>query len=266
MNCINCGTSVDSKYCPNCGQINPPHKITIGHLWTDFQARIYGFDGMFPRTLRDLTLRPGKASKIFISGNRVIYYGPVGYFFLMITVLLLLMSLLDVNVIDFMKAAASRFSQEEPKTGSGQEKFMQSVFQFASDNMKLLSFAQIPLQAFVSRYIFFRKSGWNFLEHTVLPFYIQGHIYWISILSVICFKISGEFFPPWVALILAPLYFCFAYSGMFDYQSKTKSFLKGLGVYISAQLLFVLIIVVVVVLLVVFNPEVRELVKPSNNR
>jgi len=61
-------------------------------MYHDFQARIYGLDGMFPRTLRDVTLRPGQASRTFIQGNRVKYYGPVGYFFLMITVLLLLMN------------------------------------------------------------------------------------------------------------------------------------------------------------------------------
>ena len=264
--CINCGTEVSSKYCPNCGQSNPPRKITLTQLWSDFQARIYGFDGMFPRTLRDLTLRPGKAARVFIEGNRVLYYGPVGYFFLMITVLLLLMSVLDVNVIDFMKSAANQFNgQKSVKEGSGQQKFMQSVFQFASDNMKLLSFTQIPLLAFFSRYLFFRKSGLNFLEHTVLPFYLHGHIYWVSILSVLFYKITDNFFPPGIAMIIAPLYISFGYSGMFDYQSRTKRFFKGLGIYICAQLLFIVIIAITVILLVVFNPEVRELIRPSNN-
>jgi Protein of unknown function (DUF3667) len=155
MICINCQTEVSSKYCPQCGQPCPPRKITLGHMYHDFQARIYGFDGMFPRTLKDLTLHPGRASKKFIEGNRMKYYGPVGYFFLMATVFLLIMGLMDLNVMDFLKAAGKYGIQESINPGASQNKFSQEVVKFAADNMKLMSFAVIPFQAFCFRFLFF---------------------------------------------------------------------------------------------------------------
>jgi Protein of unknown function (DUF3667) len=93
--CINCHAETTGKFCSNCGQRMTVKRITFREGWNDFWARIYGFDGMFPNTLRDLTVRPGKASQLVIDGNRVKYYGPVGYFFLMITLLCLVGSLLD---------------------------------------------------------------------------------------------------------------------------------------------------------------------------
>jgi hypothetical protein len=79
--CVNCGVAVTSKFCAECGQPNPPKKLGLRTMWYDFQSRIIGFDGMFPRTIKDLTLRPGKASKNYVYGNRMMYYGPVGSFF-----------------------------------------------------------------------------------------------------------------------------------------------------------------------------------------
>lgn len=102
-NCINCQQEVSDNYCSHCGQRTHVKRISLREGWNDFWARVYGFDGMFPNTLRDLTLRPGVAARIFISGNRVKYYGPVGYFFLMITVFLLLLDLLNIELADFLK-------------------------------------------------------------------------------------------------------------------------------------------------------------------
>jgi hypothetical protein len=52
----------------------------------------------------------------------------------------------------------------------------------------------------------------------------------------------------------------------FQYQSRLKTIAKGFGVYVTTQLLFGLLAAILVILLVVFDPEVYEMVKPSNNR
>src|SRR5688572_4844803 len=97
MQCINCSTESDGKYCPTCGQRMTVKRISFREGFYDFGARIYGFDSQFPRTLRDLTIRPGVAAKRFIEGNRAMYYGPVGYYFLMITVMFLVASILGID-------------------------------------------------------------------------------------------------------------------------------------------------------------------------
>ncbi|MBX2899997.1 MAG: DUF3667 domain-containing protein [Cyclobacteriaceae bacterium] len=263
--CINCGTVTSGTYCANCGQRVTVKRLSFREGWNDFWARIYGFDGMLPRTLRDLTIRPGKAAVKFIERNRVQYYGPVGYFFLMITLLYVVASLLGIDMVDFLKNAADTGLQKPPKAGSGQEKFMQETVRVVSDNMKVVSFIIVPIQAFCSRYIFFRKSNWNFIEHMVLPFYALGHLYWFSIASLIAFWLSGSFIPNWAQMILGIGYFSFAYANMFTYQNRVKAFLKGFGVYLVSQLALGLLIAIAIVVLLILNPEVFELLKPSNN-
>lgn len=265
MNCINCGTEVVGKFCLNCGQSSPPRKITLGGMYHDFQAKVYGFDGMFPRTLKALTIRPGKASHSFIEGNRVQYYSPIGYFFLMITVLLLLVSFLDVELTEFLKESGKSNWAPQPKAGSGGEKFAMLVRQFVSDNMKLISFIQIPLQAFVVRFIFFRRSKLSFLEHTVLPFYIQGHLYWVGIIGVIYFKLTGSFMANWLTTAIGPLYFSYAYADFFDHQSKVKVFIKGLGVYLFALTLFMVLVGITLGIVFWLYPDLQEMVRPINN-
>jgi hypothetical protein len=266
LTCINCSTELKGNFCTSCGQRANVKRITFREGWNDFWARIYGFDGMFAQTLRDLTIRPGAASRRFIDGNRVAYYGPVGYFFLMITLLYLVASLLNINLVDFLKNSGGAELQEPPKPGSGQEKLMQSTFQLVSDNLKLISFIVIPIQAFCSRFLFFRKSTLNFTEHMVLPFYGLGHLYWLSIASLFMYTFTGSFLPYWIQLVVAIVYFSYAYSDLFQYQSRFKTIAKGFGVYIATQLLFALITMIVVILLIVFDPDVYEMVKPSNNR
>lgn len=65
--CINCSKEIDSVFCPHCGQKNPIKKITIANIWSDFLSSVYGFDGMFPRTLKDLTIRLGEDARSYQS-------------------------------------------------------------------------------------------------------------------------------------------------------------------------------------------------------
>jgi hypothetical protein len=263
--CINCGQTVTESFCGKCGQRARVKRITFREGWNDFWARIYGFDGMFPRTLRDLTVRPGEVARTYMSGNRARYYGPVGYFFLMITLFLLSMSLLNINPEDFIKSVRNYGFAPQVK-GKGQEEFVQNVFQFVTDNLKMISFIMIPAQALAARYIFFTKSGFNFLEHTVLPFFIQGHLYWLSIISVLVLKISGSFIFNAVTSLVSFIYFPFAYTTLFNNRPRIKTFFKGIGVMIFGQLLLATIALIIFFIAIKLNPDLYEMIRPKNNR
>ena len=264
MNCINCGTEVSSKFCPDCGQKTTVKRITLKEGWLDFWARIYGFDGMFPRTLRDVTLRPGVATRAFIAGNRTLYYGPVGYFFLMITLILLVMSLVDINLIDFLKDG-NGLSPLHPKVRTDDNALISTVLRFISDYIKFITFLIIPIQAFSARYILFRKSNLNFVEHSILPFYIQGHLYWLTILKVLDYKFFGGLIPNVLMVTVSLFYFGYAYSNFIQYQAKWKVFLKGLGVFIIAQGIFILLIASVILVMMWLNRGFYEMIKSVNN-
>ena len=266
MTCINCSAEVSSNYCSNCGQRQTVKRLSVKEGWNDFWARIYGFDGMFPRTLRDITMRPGEVSRKYIEGNRVAYYGPVGYFFLMITLMYLVASLFNIDVMEFMKSGRDFGIAPQAKVGSGQEHFSQSMLKLMSDNLKLFSFMMIPIFAFCSRFLFFRKQGLNYVEHMVLPFFVQGHVYWISIFSLILYAVSGHFLLTWIQLLITIIFTSYAYANLFAEQGKIKSFLKGFGVYVVTYMIVAFLAMGFLVILIAFNPDIFEMLKPSNNR
>ncbi len=261
MNCINCGGEVVSNYCPDCGQPQPPKKIKFLNLYHDFQSRIYGFDGMFPRTLRDLSIRPGVVAGEYIKGNRVKYNGPVGYFFLMITVFLLLLSILEVSFYDLMVKTSQITTIKE---NSGQEKFVKMFSDWITNNMRIFSFLIIPFTTMASRFVF-RKSGMNLLEHSVLVFYTHGHIYWLSIISLFIYKFSGHNPLQSIQLPIGFILFGVGCSQVFNYQSKTRAFYKGLLVSAIGMLLFIFFLIASGSIYFYYNPEYFELLRPRNN-
>jgi hypothetical protein len=261
--CINCGTEIQQNFCANCGQRTGVKRITLREGWNDFWARIYGFDGMFASTLRDLTIRPGDAARAYIGGNRARYYGPVGYFFLMVTIFLLLLDIFNVDGAEFFQQAGkSSGLGPEIKSGSEQEKTMQLIFQFMTDNMKIIFFAMIPFQAFFTRYLFFRKSGLNFIENSILPFYTNGHVYWISIAAVIIYKTTGVFLSNSISTIISTFYLGYAYANFFSYQARWKAFIKGIASYYFALFAFMIIAFIILISLIILFPEMREIFKP----
>jgi hypothetical protein len=268
MTCINCQQEVSGKFCANCGQRSTVKRITFREGWNDFWSRVYGFDGMFPRTLRDLTIRPGNAARKFINGNRVQYYGPVGYFFLMVTLFLIMANILDVDLKELFSANQSRLTPV-PEPGSGQAEFNSIVMDFVASNMRILAFAMIPFNALASRYFLFRKIGLNYLEHMVMPFYLVGHIYWLSILALILYKLTSSLTLYLSVSPISIIYFGYAYTTFIDHQPKWKSFLKGLFVYGIGMFFYVLFVAFIsvglVALLVYLDPEMFEMLRPSNN-
>jgi hypothetical protein len=255
--CINCSAEGEGRYCAHCGQRLEVKRLTWKEAWHDFWARVYGFDGMFPRTLKDLTIRPGQASLEFIKGNRARYYGPVGYFFLMITCFLLLLSILGLNVVDYMTEMQRTVSDTETEAPLNKD-----IRVIVSDNLKLIAFIYIPLQAFTARFLFFRRQGLNFLEHSVLPLYVMGHWYWINMVEALFLKFGGFTFGVTVHWIAMMLYMGFAYTSLIAGQPKWKSFLKGLGVFVSSYMILFVVALIVLVIAVLIDPSIREAIRP----
>ncbi len=185
--CINCGNALSTAYCPTCGQKNPPKKISLLNLYHDFQSRVYGFDGMFPQTLKDLTIQPGKIAIDYIKGNRVKYVGPVGYFFVMLTIFILSLSVLN---IDFYALSLAGNPFGNTASTPGQEAATQMVVKMFSENLRIFQFLLVPLTALWLK-VFFRKSGHSLLEMMVPTFYWYGHLEILAIINVLLFFFTG---------------------------------------------------------------------------
>jgi hypothetical protein len=259
--CINCSREVETPYCPQCGQRSPVRGINFANLWADFAARIYGFDGMFPRTLKDLTIRPGQVAREYIAGNRVKYYGPVGYFFLMLTLYLLLASMLEIDLVDFTMKSSPATSQQ----GAGQREISLMINQWVNGNIRTVSFI-IALFTVFFTWLFFRKSGYNLIQSAVLIFFVNGHIIWISIASLFVYKLTDFVLPASVSLLASIAFLVFAYTNLYNYQKKWKVAIKGLLLYIVSYVTMIVIVTFYIVYASFHDKETFDKLRPSNNK
>lgn len=257
--CINCGSAVQTPFCSQCGQQNPAKKINFITLFRDFQSRIYGFDGMFLRTLRDMTLVPGEVAREFLKGNRVRYVGPVGYFFLVLTIFLLLMQILEIDLYALSKSS-SPIQVEETERQRIVSKKLLDIFQ---NNMRIFSFVQIPISALFA-WLFFRKSGYNYLENSVLVFYASGHLMWLSVLGLFIFKFTAWNPSTWHVLINAAFY-GFACLGFYLPGSRLSRFIKGVLVSLASYLVFMVIGMILAAIYIFSNPEMLEMIQKTND-
>ena len=74
---MNCGATVQGRYCHVCGQENTEPKETFWHMVTHFFYDITHFDGSFFVTLKDLLFKPGFLSREYMLGRRKKYLHPV---------------------------------------------------------------------------------------------------------------------------------------------------------------------------------------------
>ncbi|HRJ31630.1 MAG TPA: DUF3667 domain-containing protein [Cyclobacteriaceae bacterium] len=261
MTCINCQQEVTGKFCPNCGQRTNVKRITFREGWNDFWSRVYGFDGMFPRTIRDLTVRPGKVAQHYISGNRVLYYGPVGYFFLMLTLYVLIISLLEIDMAEMAKAINP---YAEIKEGSGQEQFNKGLMGWIKDNQRMVSFIFVPFYVFGAS-LFFRKNKYNLLEHSILVFYTQGHYMWLSIAYLAIFKLTGKHLNVFLFATTSALYYAWACSQLYQSYKAGWAFVRGIFVHLFFWFSIFLVTAVLMIIAFILNPELMEMIRPRNN-
>lgn len=262
MICINCGADDTGKLCSNCGQPLEVKRITLAEGLSDFWDKMYGFDSKFLRTVRDLTFKSGVVSREFIRGNRVRYFGPVGYYFFMITFFLLVLSLVDMSYADYLKAMQGELPVQQTNT-----EINNLVFAWVAENVKVVAFLIPPFLGFASQRIFFRKQGLNFLEHCVPVFYMLGHWYWFSTIEAMVLRYTGKTSGSAFQLILISLVLGFGYTSFVQTQPKWKTFLKGIGIYLVGYvLMFVFAITISIAILVLvawLNPDILDAFRPS---
>lgn len=261
-NCINCNQEVSTAYCPACGQRNPVNKINMINMWSDFASRVYGFDGMFPRTIRDLTIRPGQAARDYIIGNRVKYYGPVGYFFLTLTVYLLLASLLEVDLVNFMMQNNPSNVAEQ---GGGAQEVVRGITLWTIDNMRSVSFF-ITLFTVFFTWLLFKRSRYNFVETGALVFFATGHFMWVSIVLIVVYKMSGFVLDSFFLMLASIAFMIYAFVNFYSHLSKWKIIIRGIIVHILSYVALTFVIVVAFIYRVSTDKELYEKIRPSNNK
>jgi hypothetical protein len=236
-------------------------RLTFKEGIYDFSSRVYGFDSMFPRTLRDITIRPGVAAEKFIRGNRASYYGPIGYYFLMFAVMLMVAGILG---IDFNDAMMNRGREMVDAPSSARMlQASERLNAFVLENFRMFSFALVIFETLWLR-VLFRKSGYNLLEHSVMPFYVMGHFHWLTIFDFLFVSITGVNVNQYLIFAIHFLFLGYAAMNLYTHNSRVKAFIKGFLSYGLAMFSFMLLIAAVTIVWILVDPEMREMIKAKN--
>ncbi len=95
-NCLNCGSEVRDKFCPNCGQENVDLHENFFHMAGEFLSDYFHFDSKFFRSLIPLITKPGFLTAEYWAGRRVHYIPPLRLFFF-ITIIFMICSTFFYN-------------------------------------------------------------------------------------------------------------------------------------------------------------------------
>lgn len=105
-NCLNCGNKIDdSKFCPNCGQINTGKRLSIKQVSKDVFGDYFSIDSKLFRSILSLFLKPGFLTMEYLQGRRNKYILPFRlYIFvtlLFFTIVALFVNLNQINIVQF---------------------------------------------------------------------------------------------------------------------------------------------------------------------
>lgn len=174
ITCPNCTATYHGNYCNICGQKTIYGRFTVKSLVSDFfLSAIHVEKKGLPYTIRELTLRPGQAIRNVIYGQRQSLYPPFKY-------LVLIGAMVIVFSLRY-KFFHNEITEGDEKTLSvsslpivmQNQQFFTGFFHFAEDNATLLNIIAIPIFAFFSWILFF-KRGFNYAENVILNTFITA--------------------------------------------------------------------------------------------
>src|SRR5688500_10817736 len=90
-NCLNCGQTVEDRYCTHCGQENVEIQHSALHLIFHYVQDLFHYDGKVWHTLKNLLLKPGLVASEYMEGKRMRNLEPVRFYVFASTVFFLLL-------------------------------------------------------------------------------------------------------------------------------------------------------------------------------
>lgn len=220
--CLNCHQTLESNFCPNCGQNAKTHRFSLEHfVLHDLVHGVFHLDKGFFYTLKELFLRPGHSIRAYVQGKRVKHFNYFTFIILIITIGHLVGTMSKINLID----TTNYFSDDQ--------RLLTKFGELMQAYPKLFTLARIPVLAVFSL-LFFRKSQQNFTEHLVLNIYkVSGELCIAIVFTLLAalFKnsIPYAYFFDGVALftLIYSVWFYYQYFSTFGY-SKMGLFLRSL--------------------------------------
>ena len=225
MNCKNCNTELNSKFCPDCGQPTDLKRID-GHYIIHEIEHVLHFERGILYTVRGLVTKPGQNIRNYLSENRSRLVKPI--IFIIVT------SLIYTLISHFFHI------EEEYVNHNGLEKSsIGTILKWLQGNY---GYASILTGIFIAIWlkVFFRKYGYNFFELLIMLCFVQG----ISMLIFAVFAFAQgllHFKLLNVAGIIGVIYVIWAIGNFFE-AKRIGNYLKALISFLLGTITFYIII------------------------
>jgi hypothetical protein len=122
--CLNCGTNVQLRYCPECGQRAIEPDPTLREFAHELAAELLNWDGKLFTTFRILFTMPGRLTQEYLVGRRVSFISPLRLY-------------LTCSVLYFFVAAVVPESKPRPPKGGAVQTQIGPLALQASDSAGL---------------------------------------------------------------------------------------------------------------------------------
>lgn len=184
--CKNCGAPVESRFCSDCGQPASTHRISPHFLWHDIQHGILHVDKGILFTAKELFTRPGHSIREFLQGKRVKHFKPISLVIILAGIYGFLSHYFHIDLL----------SNNIKISGSGEQfdkmkKIISSSSEWLSSHYSIFSLLQIPVLA-IGTWLFFKRAGYNFIEHIVIHSFLTGQRLIIRIITFPLFYAYNE--------------------------------------------------------------------------
>ena len=225
MNCKNCNTEVNSKFCPDCGQPTSLKRIDRHYIIHEIE-HILHFERGILYTIRELITNPGQNIRTYLSENRSRLVKPV--IFIIITSLIYTLT----SHFFHIKEEVINFEVSDKSAIGSILKWMQEHYGYTSILTGI--FIAIWLK------IFFKKYEYNFYELLIMLCFVQG----ISMLIFAIFAFLqgiSHFNLLSFAGILGVIYMTWGIGNFFE-ERKIGNYAKALVSFFLGTMTFYIIV------------------------
>ncbi|NRS90718.1 hypothetical protein HNQ02_003665 [Flavobacterium sp. 7E] len=223
MNCKNCKTEINSKFCPECGKPTILKRIDGHYIIHEIEHILHFERGIF-YTIKELFIKPGQNIRNYLSEDRNRLVKPI--IFIIIT------SLIYTLIINFFHIEAQYVTF---KSDGDELNTPMKIFSWVQGHY---GYANIIIGIFIAFWtkIFFKKYDFNFFEILILICFVIG----ISMLIFSVFALIAGLTNLNISQIggILGVIYCTWAIGQFFGKNKAINYIKAFSAYILGMISF----------------------------
>lgn len=227
MNCLNCDTPVEGKFCNECGQKTSVKRFTVSSVLHELPHSLFHVDKGILKNITAVT-QPKETIFSYLNGKRAAYYNPFLFFIITTALVLFAEYALGINL------------KMTIPINIGELTFDAGVWIGA--NRKYVFLLSLFVYALASWLMFKQSAQLNYAEHVVLNLFILS---WGNIIYLLSMPFQDESIYPISNIVLTVS--CVLYAVVFNKGNMLLSGIKSfLLVTIQTGLFIVLLIVLAI--------------------